>query len=834
MLHDLQYAWRLLRRSPVFTFTAILSLAIGIGGPTAIFTAANVLLLSAAEGVSDPDRLVDIVRTERDRGPGIAEISYPTLVDVRERATMLQEVYGYQLQVSAVSLRVDDAGAETAFADLVTTNFFAALGVRAAAGRLLNATDNERSDASPVVVLSHQLWARRFQSDRSIVGRVVRVNGHSVTVIGVVADEFHGPSVMAPDLWLPISLVGTVKPDVGARALQDRNMPLLLLGARLKAGVRRREASAEIAAIGAALQSDHPSTDTFKPPPGTRDIGPRGFVWSAETASPIPYGLRAVAAGFFGLLMAVVSTVLVIASANLAGVLLARGVGRRREIAVRTAVGAGRRRLVRQLLTETTLLFAVGGVAGLVVAQNVTRLLIGLLPALPVPVNLSMPIDTRVAAFALGLSFVAALCSGLAPARHASRTDVVTALKDDAQGPSDRMRLRQAFVVAQIAFSLLLVVVAGLLVRAFGDGLSTNRGFEAGSVDLAAVDLSQAGYTPITGPMFVQQMLDGVGALPGVESASVADRPPEPGGRSFGTLQVPGRPALDADGFFNWTLVGPRYFHTVQIPLLHGRDFTPADRDLDDPVVILGEKTAQRLFGPDGDATGQHVMVQSFVPSRNGTRPTPASARVVGVVGDVRFGNATPLAVYAPLAQRYTPQVTILARRRDAAPSLVTDLRRAVAALDPNLPVLRAESLAARGDGPVETQLRIATAVAASVGLIGLLLAGIGIYGVTSYTVTQRTREIGIRLSLGAKRGEVVGLVVGQGLRLVAVGSVVGLALALGAGRLLAWTRFGLRPFDPVILTSATVLFAVVGLIACAVPVSRATRINAMEALRYE
>ena len=835
LFQDVRYAVRVLRRGRLFAATATFSLAIGIGATTSIFTVMNGLLLRAAAGVAEPGRLVDIVRMERDRGPGIEPISYPTLCDLRERATMLDAVYGYGLQLPAVSLRVGDGAAEPAFANLVTTNFFTALGVSATAGRLLEPTDSEAPDASPVVVLSHAFWTRRFQAKPSIIGEVVRINGRPLTVIGVAAASFRGLGVTAPDLWMPVSLVGLVMPDAGSRVLRERGMPLLLAGARLDPGISRQQASAEVAAIGAALQQEHPSTEARTAPrrPGFKDVDPGGFAWSVEAASPIPYGIRPLVAGFLGLLMALVSTVLAIACANLAGVLLSRAVTRRQEMAVRAALGGARARLIRQLFTETLLLFAIGGAAGLLVGRALLRLLAGLLPAYQVPVNLSAPLDERVVAFTLGLSFVAAMLSGLAPALHGSRADVVTALKADTQGPTDRLWLRQAFVVAQIAFSILLVVVAMLLVRGFDQQASIARGFEPKGVDIASFDLSQAGYTAATGPAFAKRLLDVVRALPDVQDASLADHPPEPGTRVFGSLSVPGMPEV-RNAHFTWTLVAPRYFRTVRTPVLKGRDFVDADLESVEPLMILGETAARRLFGPDADAVGRYVAVHSNLVSRDGGPSTPQPVRVIGVVGDVQFGRSAPLSVYLPLSYRYAPELTILARSRTPDDRRPAKLRQIVTALDPNLPVLKAEPLTSHASGPVETQLRIAAAVAASVALIGLWLAGVGVYGVTAYAVAQRTREIGIRLSLGATAAQMAWLVLQHGLRLVAIGSGIGLLLALLAGRLLAQGRFGLPAFDPAVLIGATVLFAMVCLIACLVPVRRATRINAVEALRYE
>ena len=830
--HDVRWAARLLARYPLFTLTAVLSLAVGIGATTAIFTIANGLLLRTATGIAEPDRIVDIIRLERDDGPGIAELSFPTLRDVRERTTTLEAVYGYRLQPSTVSLRIDAEAAEAAFATLATNNFFSTLGVRAAAGRLFPSGEDDRHGANPIVVLGHRYWQRRFGGDPSIVGRPVFLNGVSVTVAGVVEPSFRGLSVVDTDVWVPLSMVATVIPDAGPNPLGERVMSVLQAGARLRDGVSRAQASAELARIGEALQREYPVEAMPEGPPGMS--GPIvGYAWSAETATPVPYGVRMIAAGFLGLLMAVVSIVLVIACTNLAGVLLARAAARRREIAVRTAIGAGRSRLVRLLLTETVLLFALGGVTGLVLARVITLLLVSLLPAFPIPINLSTPLDGRVVAFALGLAFVAAVLSGLAPALHASRTDVVTALKDETQGPSDRLRLRSLFVVIQVACSVLLVVVAGLLVRGLDRKLAVDQGFNPRGVDVASFDLSQAGYTAVSGAQFAQQLLATVHTIPGVDSATLADHAPEPGGRSYGSVVVPGQAATDASAFFNWTLVAPGYFRTLGIPLLGGRDFTHGDRDGAERVAILGRSAAMRLFG-GADPIGRHVILTTNLISRDG-RPSqpPPPVRIVGVVGDLNVGGPQPLALYVPLWQRYMPQMTVLVHRVDDQ-TAAAELRRLITGMEPRLPVIDAKSLNEAGARPVDTQLRIAATVAASVGLIGLFLAGVGIYGVTAYAVAQRTREIGIRLSLGASRGDVVRMVLRDGMRLVAFGAMVGLLLGLGAGRLLSSSRYGLPQLDPVTLAGAVVLLTLVGLVACYVPVRRAARIRAMEALRYE
>ena len=832
VLGDIRYAVRLLVRNPIFTLTAAMSLAIGIGATTTIFTVANGLLLRSAVGVTDPGGLVDITRTKSRGGPGIDPISYPDFLELRRRATTLDGVYGYQLELPPASLRVDDAGAERVYPGVVTNSYFDVLGVPAIAGRTFGSGDSEDPGSSPVVVLSYRFWARRFSSDPGVVGRTISLNGYPFTIVGVARDGFRGMTVVAPDLWVPATMIAALNPESGGRQLVNRGVDWMMLGGRLKPGVSRAQASAEMAVIGAALAGEFPVKYDFLPPGmGPADVS---FVWSAESSSPIPSGLRVLVAGFLALLMSIVAVVLVIACANLAGVLLARGVVRRREIALRTAIGAGRARVVRQLLTETTLLFAIGAIAGIGLARVLTSVLVSLLPAFPLPVNVSVPLDGRVVAFSLGLSFVAALLCGLAPALHASKTDVVTTLKDDAQAPMDRLRLRNTFVVAQVAFSVLLVITAAILIRDVDRVTAVDRGFDSRQVDVATVNLSMAGYTAASGSTFARQLIERVRALPGVEAATLADRQPDPGSMMMGGLTVPGVSPPAGQPFFypNWNVVESQYFATLKVPLVAGRDFTDADRAGAQRVAILGEIAAKRFF-PNKSAIGE--VVQIHTGSLAASNAPSSALVVVGVASDVRFDpNMAPrLNLYVPIQQKYISGITILARTKGPS-SVAEEIRTLVTAMNPNLPVLTAQTLESMGRGPVEAQLRMAATVAGSVGLIGLLLAAMGIYGVTAYAVARRTREIGIRLSLGAGRSVVTGMILRQGMTLVAVGLALGLTLSVGVGRVLSTQRFGVTAPGWTTFAAATMLFVLVALIACYAPLRRAVRIGAMEALRYE
>jgi len=832
VLQDVRHAARLLIRNPLFTLTAALSLAIGIGATTTIFTVVNGLLLRSAVGVTDPDTLVDVVRTKTRGGPGIDPVSYPDYLEVRRRTTTVAGVYGYQLEFQPASFRIDQTGAERVYPGIVTNNYFEVLGVPAIVGRTFGSGDGEEAGSSPLVVLSHRFWTRRFKSDPGVVGRTVSLNGYPFTIAGVAREGFLGMTVVAPEIWVPASMVAALRPESGGRLLVSRGADWMMLGARLRPGVSRAQASAEIASIGAALAHEFPVKYDFLPPgDGPVDMS---FVWSAELSSPIPSGLRVLVAAFLTLLMSIVSVVLVIACANLAGVLLARGVVRRREIAVRTAIGAGRTRVIRQLLTETTLLFAIGGLAGLFLERGLTTLLVRLLPAFPLPVNVSVPLDGRVVAFSLAISFVAALLCGLAPALDASKTDVVTVLKDDALAPVDRLRLRNTFVVAQVAFSVLLVMTGAILVRDVERVTSVDRGFDSHQVDVASVDLSMAGYTGATGSTFARQLIERVRAIPGIDAATLSDRVPAPGTMVMGGVTVPGVTPPQGQSYFypNWNVVESQYFATLKVPLVTGRDFTEADRDGAQRVAILGESAAKRFF-PGRSALGQVIQVHSG--SLAGGSSNAAPLVVVGVVRDVHIDpNFMPrLNLYVPMQQRYVPGITILARTKGST-SAADDMRALVTSMNPNLPVLTSQTLDSLGRGPVEAQLRVAAVVAGSVGLIGLLLAAVGIYGVTAYTVARRTREIGIRLSLGAGRSAVVGMILRQGMTLVGIGLAIGLALSVGVARVLATQRFGITAPGATTFAAAATLFVVVALIACYAPLRRAVRIGAMEALRYE
>ena len=684
-------------------------------------------------------------------------------------------------------------------------------------GRLFVAADAAKAPAYEAV-LSHRLWANRYNRDPSVVGRTISLNGHPYVVVGVAREGFQGTTMLAPDLWVPLSTAADAMPR-GGSLLLTRRAVWLLMGGRLKPGATPGQAGAELHLIAAALAREYPDAN-------------RGHDIGVAALSVFP-GMVGPIAAFVGLLMGIVLLVLAIACANVSGVLLARAATRRREIAVRLAIGAARGQLVAQLLTETLMLFVLGAAGGLVLARAMTSALVALLPVLPVPIGVSLTLDGRVLAFAAAVTLAAALLSGLVPALQASRADLVSGLKEQESGGRLRMGLRHAFVVGQVALSLVLVVAAGLFARALQRAGSIDPGFDPHGVELASLDLSLAGYTAETGPVFARELLERVRALPDVESATLASILPLGGDAlGLGGLSVPGvtpphgQRFLDAD----WNVVEPGYFQTMRMPLVSGRDFTAADRK-DAPMAVVVNETAAREWWPGKDPIGQRILQQQDGPESNAMTPLV----VVGVARDAKYrylGDVPRPFVFVPLAQQYLSRTTIVARTKDGR-RIAADLRALVAALNPNLPIVTAQTLEDYTAIGLVPQ-RVAASVAGSLGIVGLLLAAFGVYGATVYAVARRTRDIGIRMALGAGRRDVVALVLGQGMALVGAGAAIGLALAAGGARLLGTLLFGVPALDLITFGGASLLFVLVGLVACYVPTRRAVTIEATEALRYE
>jgi len=808
---DLRYGLRLLRRSPLFTATALGSLAIGIGANTAIFAPVSAMLLRPLPGVQQAGRLVDIGRTQD--GSGFDNSSYPNFRDLRARVTTLTDVYAGRFDPSPMGLGGPD-GAERIYGTMVSANYFRVLGTTPAAGRLLVDADDSASASHQVMVISYELWQRRFAGDRRVVGQTVPLNGAPFAIVGVAPPRFQGTTVLHSDVWVPITAMPLALPRNSGSLLTSRESVWLLMGGRLKPGVTVAQANAEVAAIGAALEHEFP-----------RENRGKGF---AAMRSAIVPGHIDIVAGFLGLLMGIVGVVLLIACVNLSGMLMARAAGRRREIAVRLAIGATRGRLARQMLTETLLLFAGGAVLGVLLTRVLQSMLLSVIPELPVPIVIEMPMDVRVLTFALVLSLAAAVVSGLAPALQASRPDLVRALKAEGAGTGTRLRLRSAFLVGQVALSLLLAVTAGLFLRSLSRAAAIDPGFDATHVDAAMLDLSLAQYTDATGPALQRDLVSRAASSPGIISAALAmDLPLDGGNVGLGSLKTPGiTHGKREDVRALWNAVSPGYFRTLGLPLARGRDFSEADVATAPKVAIVNEALARAAWGTP-DAVGRVIQADY-------TDAGWQSVTIIGVATDAQVewlgAPAEPL-IYVPLSQRYVPRVSLLVKTAGA--SAIPMMRALVRDANPNLPVTQALPMADINALQLVPQ-RLAAVAAAAFGLVGLLLAAIGIYGVTSYNVHQRVREIGIRVALGAGRGTVLAMIVRQGALLTGVGIAIGLAAGAATAHVVRSLLFDVSPLDPVTFVGGAALFLVVSVLATIGPARRATAVDPVVALRSE
>jgi predicted permease len=806
---DIKLAVRALRRTPLFAAVAVMSIAIGVGATTGILTIANALLFRAPAGVAAPDRVVTVAATRH--GHGFNTMSYPTYVDYA-RAPSLNGLAAVNLEPQALGL-LTARGSEAVKSTGVSGNFFTVLGARPALGRLFGPDEDSESNAASVVVLSDAYWRKRFRADSSVVGRALTLKGTAFTVVGVASPGFQGPFVIAPDLWMPMR--SALRLNHNENSLTERGDVWVIAVGRLARDASVRGAQAELATITERLETAYPNTVD-----GVR----------VSPLSIVPGDGHQVIAGFMAVLFVVAGLVLVIASANVAGMLLARAAARQREIAVRIAMGASRFRIARQLITESLALGAAAGIIGLILAKWLVQTLMSLIPRLPIPLVVHPTLDGRVLAFALGITLLTAIVTGLLPALQSTKPDLVPALKQDAGGAPRRQRLRSALVVSQIAGSMLLLVVAALFGRALVKARAVDPGFQTHHIDVVDLDLSLAGYDDHRGVTQAAALLDAVHRMPGVEHAALSAMVPLAGSAmGFGAIDVAGHPAPKTEQsspngswFGDWNVVSPEYFQVLDIPLLHGRAFSDADREGGPNVAIWNETFAKNVFGTSD------VVGKTF---RNGT----STITIVGVARDAKYralDDAPINFVYVPMSQYYRAHTNLFVRVGSGG-SASRALERLIAQFDPHLPVLGQSTM----DDQVAFSLfpqQLALWIIGSLGTIALLLALLGIYGVVAYSVAQRTREIGIRVALGAARGAVLRLVLRQGMRTTAIGLAVGAAASFGATRLLASFLFGVPPTDVVAFGGATVLLSAAALVATWLPARRASRVDPMIALRAE
>ena len=804
---DAAHGVRLLRRSPVFTATAALSLAIGIGANTAIFTVANALLFRPPAGITDPSGLV-VIGTARGDG-GLNPLPYTAYLEISHRTTALTSVFAEEMFPHVMALAPPGTpNAEAIRGRYVTANFFSALGAFPFRGRVFN----DRDEAT--AVLDYEYWRRRFNSDDAMVGRILRINGRPVTIVGVAAPEFQGTGIQQCDVWLAMGSGGTLSRSVMA-------------GGRVRPDVSFDTAVAELRTVGEAI---------------TRDQGRSAD--RARQLNALPFsragGNRNVVRGFGAALMVLVSLVLAVACANVAGIMLTRATARGREIALRAALGAGRGRIARQLLTETMVLFLFSGLLGIGLARVSTHLAMRMLPPLPASIVVPLTIDWRVLLFALALSISAAVVFGVLPALRGSDVNAGASLKDGVRSSSGRSRLRSGFVVGQIACSVLLVVLGVSFVRVLRHAGAADPGFDARGVDIATLDVSVTGEPQAGQPAFWRTMIERVRQMPAVEAASLARVPPG-GWEGIGLGGVAaGDQAGSPEMFPAWNLVETAYFATLRIPLIEGRDFAASDTAGAPPVVILSEALARRLW-PGQPGIGKPLRLPAVRTSDG--RVEQRFATVIGVAGDIRSsslidGLAEPY-VYLPLGQSdavvsvdLTAQMSIEARRRGEV-SLPAAMATVVQDIDQRLVLARAESLTDAIELGLTPQ-RILATISGVMGIVAVLLASMGIYGVTAYTVALRRREFAIRLALGAPRARIIQMVFTQGTWLVAVGLGAGLALAIGAGQVLSAFFYGLPASHVPTLLGTVALFLAIGAAASVVPAGQALREGWRRALQED
>jgi putative ABC transport system permease protein len=813
-LTDLRLALRLLARSPVFTVTAIASLALGIGSSAATFSLADALILAPPAGVRDPAAVVDIGRS--DDGEGFDNMSYPMFAYLRDHAQTLAAMAAVEIAGGPLNLGANGQS-ERVFGKLVSGNYFDLLGARPALGRFFADDEDRVPDEKPVVVLSHAFWMRRFSGDPGVLGRPLRLNNRDFAVVGIAEEGFQGAAMIGTDLWMPMALVAAARGHSDSRLLREPGSVWHVAVGRLGPGVDRREAQAELRTLAAAFKAGEPRANE------RHDI-------AMSPLQRIPPPVRLPFKAFVGFLLALTGTLVAIACSNVAGMLLARATARRREMATRLAVGAGRGRLIAQLMTESLVLFVAGGVVALPVATWLVALLEGFLPALPFPIAIDLAVNGRVVAFALGASLLTAFVFGLAPARHALSGGLAPMLHG-ANSTVDRGRfqLRNALVVAQVALSLTLVVVAFLFLQALQTAAQIDPGFSTANIEIATLDVSLSGYRGQEAARLADRFEERVRAIPGVVSAATARMIPlQGGGFGMGWFRVPGVEGPGEGGTWHpdWNLISPGYFETIDMPIVSGRAFSPADRDGAPRVVIVNETFASRAW-PGRSPIGQRIL---HVARGEEER----AIDVVGVARDAKYryiSDAPRLFVYLPMAQNPTSQIELFVRHEGRP--MGSEIRAALVQVVPNVPIVMLQSFedaAAIGLLPQ----RVAAWIAGGVGVVGVFLAALGLYGLMAFLVAERTREIAIRMALGATGIDVRRMVMMQAARLGLAGGLTGLAAAAGVGVLARTLLVGVSPMDPLAFGATVAFFAIVLMLACWAPARRAAGTDPAAALRAE
>ena len=814
LARDLRYALRTMRRSPLFVFFVVVTLALGIGANTTVFTVINMFILNPLP-VRDPSRLVAVAASDVKKTANASAtfpISFQDLKDYRAGNQVFQSLAGF---TSVRVLTLDESsGSERVFGELVTGNYFDTLGITPARGRFFLPGEDSQPGAHPVAVLSYGTWQAHFGAREDIVGSTVRLNRVAFTVVGVGPRNFIGVNaIFGPDFWIPAAMGEALLPNELQNVLTDRDKAVFTGVGRYKTGVTFAQAQADLTTLASALARAYPTSHEGR----TITVLPiRDIAFGSTPATPVLFASV--------VLMMVVGIVLLIACSNVANLLMARAASRRQEIAVRLAMGASRRRLVRQLLTESVLLGLFSGALGMLMGDAGLHLLFGQLPS---AANFATPkMDGTVFAFALAISLATGFLFGLMPAFRASRANVADALKEDTRtsGRSrEKITLANILVAGQVAFSFLLLVTAALFLRSIGRAYQMDPGFQTAHLATFMTNPGQAGYTKSQTIRFYDAARERVAALPGVASVAWSSNLPL-WNRATSGIEVEGRRQRSRSDVVRAivTTVGQDYFETAGVALEDGRDFTPLDEEHTTPVAIVNQKMANDFW--PGGALGKRIQLPGETEMR----------KIVGVARNANYtnwGEAPQLCVYIPLKQHYSDAMTLFVRSKGDPHQMLTPVDHAVREAGPRILV----SFARTGSDIVNGglfQAKMGVGLLATFGLLALGLASIGLYGIIAYSVNQRRREIGVRMALGASPSSVRRMVLRDGMTLVGIGVAIGFAAAMLTGRLLSRLLYGVSPGDPVSIGAAVLTLSAVALLACWLPAQWATRVDPLTALR--
>ena len=820
LIGDLRYAFRTLWKSPGFTLIAILSIALGIGANTAMFSFVDAILFRPLP-VRNAGSIVALHATAP--GSPLDNVSYPDYIDLRDKTTTLEDAASYRVLEAGISPS-REALPQMTVGYLVSGNFFSGLGIEIPLGRGFRPEEDRPGSKNQVTVISHSLWERYFNSDPNVIGRTLRLNGAEFTIIGVASQDFSGPEpYVQPDFYAPTNSYHAAAPMVKAEDfLTSRKLKPLNLLARLKPGVSLKSAQAELTTIARALAVQYPDTN-------------RERTFTILTYFDDRFEQDKVDAILSMTLMGITGLVLLIACANVANLLLARGTARVKEIAIRMAIGAGRWTLVRQLLTESMLLALLGGVAGVGVGYAGVRFFQSVKLPSDIPLDLGIRMDSRLLVFSLVLSIATGIIFGLLPALRSTRMDLNSTIKASDQGPGKpafwrgRLAGRNVLVSAQLALAVVLLVASGLFVRGFTAARKMDPGFRLDHTLLVSFNASLIRYDEAKSREFYKALIDRVRELPGVTDATLAHNYPFGNGVSTRSLLVDGyQPRAGEDKPFAFlNLVDDRYFRVMDLKLLRGRTFDTRDTASSPRVAIINDTVAKKMF-PNREALGARMRLDN------------AEGPVVEIVGIAKTGKYLYWAeppepfLWMPFAQDYDPVVTLHVRTEGDPTAMAGAIRDTVRAINPDMPVFSVRSMEAFYDARAMLGPRITMQLVTATGLIGLLLAVIGLYGVVAYAVSRRTREIGIRMAIGANPGNVLRMILAQGMVFTAIGIGAGLAMAFFASQVVAGFVVGVSPRDPAIFLGVPIILAVVMIAACWLPAWRAARIDPTLALRQE